>query len=208
MDRIEIYKQITIIYKQLSEINTPSYETYRRIIELYGEYLKLLVQIQSPIPNPKRDYRLFYGNCYFYAFGLPIVYLFRKKFSKIFKPENFELNVGDISGLNILEAPNNKEDLLECLYSDLDFLKIRFFESDISSSVAHEGYKVGIFFNSYDEDGDYHFIRQNANGLWSQQFGFRGLVYWSDNPIEELEAECYEYVKTIEIVKPTLQRLQ
>ena len=59
---------------------------------------------------------------------------------------------------------------------------------------------------------DYHFVRQNSDGSWSSKLGYEECIVKSDNPLNYLNDNIYdvstnyEYVKTLELVKPSIKR--
>lgn len=204
----ELFAKINMIYKELDEIpHISSIHTYEKFIALYSEYLKILVQIQNPIPDVKDDNLLYSGCCYLYAMAFLIPKKFEEKFQQIFR-SFFPVDVGDISGCDLSDPIADTNSLLERLYSDLDYLKIKWYESDINKPIVHNGYKIAVFFENGYEDPDYHFMRQTKSGIWHHQGGYFETPLETTTPIQDNKNDGYEYVKTIEIVKPTLQRLK
>ena len=53
--------------------------------------------------------------------------------------------------------------ILDNLKSDLDSLRIYYYETDIDSINNHGGYKISLYYN-YGED--FHFIREDFDGKW------------------------------------------
>jgi len=204
MKKIEIYLKILDIKRRLLMLLNSDEYSYQRLYALYREYLQLVVQIQNCIPSYKKwSYE---NNCYFYSLDLPTPNIFYHAASKL-DDALFSTNVGNISGRDYLIDDNFCTDtILEAMYADLDILNIRYFPSAINLPPKHNGYKIAIF---VDEDGvDYHFARQNGNGKWSQKNGYCYEFYYGDNPMDLLNDEYshYEYIKTLEIVKPTIKR--
>ena len=54
---------------------------------------------------------------------------------------------------------------------------------------------------------DYHFIRQNSNGIWSSKSGSLCNVFMINDPHSPEKYTRYEHVKTLELVKPNLSDL-
>ena len=185
----------------------------KEIRRLYREYIKLYVKISRMIP--KYDGGKFKGriNCYFYALDLSLPNVFSESFERITRIP-FCTNIGEVSSLkyfrdNFIIPTSN--DLLEYVYTDLDTLKIQAYDSSINMLPKHGGYKIAIFMED-SKRHDYHFVRQNSDGSWSSKLGYEELIVKSDNPLDYLNDNIYniqtyyEYVKTLEIVKPSIKR--
>ena len=208
-------KKINYILKKLIELRHVSLQVDdKNITKLYGKYLKLLVQMENIAPLKE----LLHGNCYFYALGLPIPSEFRYKYSAL-TTFDFQVNVGDISNYQSLFTALNPvttmyyyQNLLDALKSDLDFLKIKQYASDINDTPKHEGFKIAIFSDNDRKRGDYHFARQTKNGVWLQKFGYYNGIIKTDNILDYMDDynkkqdTNYEYVKTLELVKPVIYR--
>ena len=185
----------------------------KEIRRLYREYIKLYVKISRMIPD--YDEGKFKGNinCYFYALDLSLPNVFSESFERITNLP-FCTNLGEISALKyfrenfIVPTP---ADLLDYVYTDLDTLKIKVYNSAINLPIRHNGYKIVIFMEN-NKRRDYHFVRQNSDGSWSSKIGYEELIVKSDNPFDYLNDNLfdiktdYEYVKTLELVKPSIKR--
>ena len=215
MTREKINKKITEIFQELDELLAREDLTRslasNEIKRLYREYLKLYVKICRMIPEYEEGRFKGNINCYFYALDLSLPYIFSESFTRI---TNFPLrtNIGEISALkyfrNNFEAPT---DLLDYVYTDLDTLKIKVYDSGINIPLHHNGYKIALFIED-NKRHDYHFARQNSDGSWSSKLGYEELIVKSDNPLNYLNDNIYniqtyyEYVKTLELVKPSIKR--
>ena len=171
----------------------------KEIRKLYREYLKLYVKLNRMIPE--FDDGKFKGNvnCYFYALDLPLP---------------FCTNLGEISGLEFFDykfSNPTSSDLLDYVYTDLDTLNIKAYDSAINMSPKNNGYKIVIFME-VNKDYDYHFVRQNIDGSWSSKLGYKKCVVKMYNPLDYLndninhDRTSYEYIKTLELVKPSIKR--
>ncbi len=205
MTKREIINQINELYNTLKNLEINSQNNFimqAKIIDIYRQYLQLLVQIQNPIPHLEDNYQLQNGNCYFYALALPIPSYFKKIYQKT--ASAFTLNVGELSN-TFNYYPFNSKDVLEYLYADLEYLKIKYYASNIKDNPQHNGYKIALFVDEYEPD--YHFMRQNIDGTWSQKYGYNGSILITPHVNDFLlDSPHYEYVKTLEIVKPTIRR--
>lgn len=217
MSTTEIYLKINDVFLELASLimddNLVSKVANTEIRRLYREYLKLYVQVSRMIPE--YDDGKFKGNmnCYFYALDLSLPNVFKNSFERI-TGIPFCTNIGELSALKYFS--NNfiiptSTDLLDYVYTDLDTLKINVYDSAINMLPRHEGYKIAIFMEN-NKRHDYHFARQNSDGSWSSKIGYEECIVKSDNPFNYLNENLfevktnYEYIKTLELVKPSIKR--
>ena len=213
----EYYLKLTSIYQKLMQMyfilpfkygfsNNKEKNINRDILNLYKKYLQLLIKYQEAIPSLENDYKLKNVSCYLYALGLNIPTLFKNAY-EVLTTWQFGVDPGEISGYNAFVEGWTKEELMERLYADLDTLKIKTYPSTITSPINHDGYKIACFL---DKDGkDFHFARQNSNGIWSQKMGFNKKIYIDNDPTAFLHLSKdynYELIKTLELVKPGIKR--
>ncbi len=207
--KIKTCKQRMYLLKErLKQLNyTNDFNYHQEVLKLYRRYLKNYVQIQNPIPH-KNDTRLHYNsNCYFYALDLPIMLLFKDCYEKHSDTSYFWLDIGEI-GKCPLESLT-LENFWTSFYKDLEYLGIKAYHSTINAPLRYGGFKIAIFL-AYGVD--YHFARQNSDGMWVQKIGYSdrnndGAEYHiSDDPRSFIkESLPYEYIKTLELVKPTIK---
>lgn len=185
------------------------------VLNIYRDYLKLYVQLDELVPeyNAKWPYN---NNCYFYALNLPTPNIFNIAYSKVTNKDwGIHTSVGLIS--NTVPADGcieNKKQLLELVKADLETLKIKTFRYNVRNLSDHGGYKIAIFYRKgslfHHDDFDYHFVRQNKCGKWSGKAGYTDEFIYSDSPFDfaadDEEYGLYEYVETLELVKPTIRR--
>lgn len=194
MKELEIKLKIISIYRKLIFERNINID---KIIELYIEYLKLSVRLGTNNPTfheNSNKYR--YTNCYCYALGLTYPKLFHDMYYDI-EIEDFIHNLGFISQKPFPWWDIDKE--LDNLYSDLEVLNIKFYETNIYSENKHGGYKIAL----YKAPSDIHFLRQNADGTWSEKQGYTPRIVQMDEP-RPIEKH-YQLVKTLEIVKPVIK---
>ena len=221
MITIDTIKEISIIKRRLlalireNESKTLSFEECElvkdEIRSLYTKYLKLYITYGNGVPSMNKEWN-YDNNCYHYAFDLPTPDLFIEAYYRILD-EDFSIEVGAISNLPYIDDDEySLEILLKYLYSDLKELDINIYPSTINSPLEHDGFKVAIFYD--DINKDYHFVRQNAEGIWSQKYGLNRTICFSESPLNFLNNPpfkeygnhyYYEYVGTIEVVKPALK---
>ena len=213
----EYYIKLASIYQKLMQMyfilpfkygfsNNKEKNINKDILNLYKNYLELLIKYQEAIPCLENDYKLKNVSCYLYALGLNIPSIFKSVYETLTSWQ-FGVDPGEISGYNAFVEGWTKEELMERLYADLDTLKIKAYPSTIIAMPKHNGYKIACFL---DKDGkDFHFARQNQNGIWSQKIGFNKKIYIDNDPTAFLHLSKdynYELIKTLEIVKPSLKK--
>ena len=207
----EYYLKIINIYRKLIKMyfilpfkydnNEKRKNINRDLLNLYKKYLQILIKYQDTIPCLENDYKLKNVSCYLYALGLNIPTIFKNVYESLL-PWQCGADPGEISGYDAFKNCWTEKEFLERIYADLDTLNIKIYPSTINSMPKHNGYKIACFL---DKDGkDFHFARQNTNGLWSQKLGFNDQIYLSDNPMaffDEIPHYNYELIRTLEIVK-------
>ena len=218
MNEMQLRLRIISIKKEMLYIIMKSLKANRYMLVeelryLYQEYLKLIVRLQKNIPSYNNGKCNSYKNCYFYALDLPVPNIYRLNY-RLILDEIYCTDLGSISRPNDLYRlyiPETEKEVLEYLYSDLDTLKIKAYDSAINKLPKHNGYKIAIFMES-GSDHDYHFIRQNSDGSWSGKIGYEDCIVRMINPLDYLndniynEPTSYELIKTLEIVKPNFKR--
>lgn len=173
-----------------------------KIGNLYLKYIKLYISIYNNIPDSYQKWHSI-NNCYFYALNIKTPKIVNYCSNKV-ADDNFAIDVGSIGNKPFIEEDNiSLETFIDCLYADLKYLNIHYYDSAINSSLKYNGYKIAIF---YDYTNNlYHFARQNKDGLWSCKHGLEDSIYISDTPLSLINypnyGYNYEYVKTLEIVK-------
>lgn len=183
---IQIYKYF-LLHKKM---------TTDEIVDLYIEYLKLSVCLGTNKPDFEENINKYSGtNCYCYALGISFPKLFEDRYMDA-EIDEFSHNLGFISQSR--DARNVDEEL-ENLYRDLNVLNIKFYETDIYSENRFGGYKIAL----YSAPDDFHFIRQNSNGLWSEKQGYTSRIVQMEQP--KCRNKRYKLIKTLEIVKPTIR---
>lgn len=198
----ELRRKMLELYKRLLS----SFRSLEDIMDIYVEYLKLMVQFGDEIPiYRKYPGDVLSGNCYTYALDLKCPIIFQGLYSirSLFKENGVNLNVGFISAVQnktTISCYSEKE-LLENLYADLDALKIKVFDSEINKAPSHDGYKIYVFKDTLiHSNGNFHFVRRNIDGSLSHRNGYDGGVK-RIRCLKDVHSS-FELVKTLEIVKP------
>lgn len=177
-----------------SKVFTSGYMSELDLLKMYREFLREYISISKENPSFEKDYRwnLYNeGNCYCYALMLPTPGAFIRAYYSKDKHE-FPHDVGFLSGK---EYSDDIDVCYDNLRSDLDYLGIDYYDSDIDSSNKHNGYKIA-FLKSIN---DFHFLRQNIDGTWSHKKGYDQIIE-RINP-EDTLFDDFKLVKTLEIVK-------
>ena len=177
-----------------SKVFTFGYMSELDLLKAYREFLREYTRLCKENPSFEKDYRwnlYSEGNCYCYALMLPTPKAFVSAYYSKGKHE-FPHDVGFLSGK---EYSNDIGVCYDNLRSDLDFLGIDYYETDIDACNSHGGYKIS-FLKSID---DFHFLRQNIDGSWSHKRGYSSYIERTSFDAKILED--FKCVKTLEIVK-------
>ena len=208
---INIKKEM--LYLIMKSLKENKYMLIEELRYLNQEYLKLIVRLQKNNPSYNNGKCNPYKNCYFYALDLPVPFAYRLDY-KVILDEISRTDLGGISrpeDLYRVYIPKTEKEVLDYLYSDLDILQIKAYDSGINIPNKHDGYKIAVFMES-GSDHDYHFIRQNTDGSWSSKVGYKDCVIKMADPLDYLndniynEITSYELIKTLELVKPSIKR--
>lgn len=205
-DNLELRNRLLNLYKRL----LLAIKSESEIMDLYIEYIKIMLEYDDKLPNFKRfpEGHMF-GNCYTYALDikcplmLQSLYTMRTLFSSYL---GLNFNVGFISDVNNRTRTSvyDVQDLLDKFYADMDFLKIKVFDSRINAEPSYGGYKIFIFSDTIIKStGDFHFVRRNADGTLSHRNGYGGSIK-KIKSLRDVDKK-YELVRTLEIVKPSFR---
>ena len=130
----EIYQELNLLYEKYKNIDYLHLSIMEiskirsRIIELYKEYMTLVLGIQSHLPNHNDNYSLRNSNCFLYALGVGVPMPFKRTYEKIIHTK-FAFDVGELSGMPpIFRTSFSKRQFLERLYADLEALKLEYHE--------------------------------------------------------------------------------
>lgn len=203
-DKEELRSKLIDLYKKL--LLKP--KSKENIMNLYVEYLELINMYDYALPTFKYfQSGTMAGNCYTYALDLKCPIIFQELYwlFSLFK-EELNLNVGFISAVNnrCTVSVTSEKELLENLYADLEFLKIRVFESGINKGPTHGGYKIYVYKDTLiHSNGDFHFVRRNYDGTLSHKNGYNGNIK-RIKCLRDVDKK-YELVRTLEIVKPNFR---
>ena len=184
---IDLKTKLLFLKNEILKINNDSKSSLLKMQELYREYLKLAVRLQPKIPKNNNAYYSTSSNCYTCALDLPMPYFLEEHLMKNPHLKNFLTiqNVGMISGYrkNIKYGITSEKEFLECLYSDLEYLKFKYYETDVLDNPSHRGYKIGIYYDAKITGGlaNYHFVRQNLDGSWSSKMGTSNELHFSED---------------------------
>lgn len=125
-------------------------------------------------------------NCYAYALNCCVTN---------HEMASFFSEVGRISNLPGMQEPIQKKDLQTRFLKDMETLELKTRRTKYNVKERDGGYKVGICISPYGDD--FHFIRQEENGIWSHKFVNdvpRFLCEEKESPEPYLEYYCYEVV--------------
>lgn len=162
------------------------------------EKIRVLTALRNNIKNNQyplcyEDDFQFYNknpkfNCYAYALGL-------KTPNRFFglKWEGVHLyNPGTISSFKMILY--DRSSLIEAFLADCDALG---FNVSDKNNLEYNSFNVAVYFERWTNFGDFHFIRQNNDGTWSNMKGVGGEV----ELLTDLNIPFYEHVKTYTLSK-------
>ncbi len=155
-------------------------------------YLKKIKVIQECLENnvyppvyDKKKWRFISSaNCYAYSLDIPIS-----------DPKKHIWLPGSLSDENIYKIPiDSSMELIERLYSDLEFLGISYRDDTITIKDNEYRIEVYTFRSFHDYPIEFHFTRQDANGIWTEKTGWNGKIRVMDRNPEIMER--YNAIKT------------
>lgn len=195
LEYLKTYRKLILVYSRLiTRIGTIS---SAEVYELYREYLKLSVKLSTNSPLfDEKEGKYNNCNCYCYALGITAPDIFAKTF-EYKEIDDFCHNIGFMT--NEMHSSSDLDDNLYWLQKDLEKLEIDSYECTMLGDAKHGGYKIAFFKSPYD----FHFIRQNIDGIWSHKLGYTPTIEKVEMPQERVLGR-YNYVKTLEIVKPVI----
>lgn len=186
---IKEYIKLISLYNAMAN---SAYMSKLELLKLYREFIKEYIKVSKKIPDFYRDNHFYLnGNCYCYALMIPTPDVFNDSYNSKSKLA-FSHDIGFLTGN---EYSNDVGDCITNLESDLDFLNISYYDSDIDEENKHNGYKIA-FYKSFD---DFHFLRENKDGTWSHKLGYDGKIVRVVP--DDIILGDYRYVKTLELVK-------
>lgn len=155
-------------FEHIYEIVNNEELTYDELLFFYKKYLILKLKQIKSLPSYESDINYYltnsmYTNCYAYALRLSIPQFFNENFYRL-TGNYFNFIPGIFS---YKKYPKNTKLLLDNLKSDLDSLEIK-----------NIGYRVAVLseIKVFDGERDFHFIRENICGNWSQKIGISELI--------------------------------
>ncbi len=142
-----------------------------------------------PIYNPD-EWKGIYFNCYAYAMRM-LVDFWEYNYNHIVGP-------GIISGCIKEPYQFEKENVLQYFKKDCKALGLKVLSTNLEEQISEDEYKIAVY---VWEGRDYHFARQDSNGIWSEKNCWRG-------PIETIELEDitknkdgYEFIGIFKVSK-------
>lgn len=197
-DYLRLYEEVLNIYNVLYSKKLDAFQ----IRQLYVDYLKIIIRLGSNKPCFKENLDGFlYGNCYGYALGVKCPAVFVHKILE-FDDYGIPFNPGFISDESHLSCPQSSNELIDGFCKDMDCLNVEVYDCD--NSPSHGGYKIFIFADKeIKQNCNYHFVRQNDDGLLSHRLSEMGNV----ETLQDLNSltSSFELVKSLEIVKPVIR---
>lgn len=199
---LNVYKGILDIFQALEKAKSEE-----EVMKLYVEYLKLQVQLTTNKPIFQSNPNGFkYGNCYTYALDLKCPEIFWNRCKTISIQNRMGFDVGLITAKRKVCVENSSEVMLvDNFYRDCEALRIKVYENGWLNFIPeHNGYIILMYKNvGIARNYDYHFVRVNADGVFSHRMGFNDLIVSMKSL--DVVSDRYEFVNTYEIVKPVIR---
>lgn len=191
---LKVYSELMKLYLRIKDSDSLSES---EVLKIYRDYIKLSMKVSFNNPSFESDIKSYpNGNCYCYALGFNTPRIISSKYFESCS-RTLRHNVGFISGL---PCYNNKKDIINALEGDLSSLGIDFYDTSYDSENKYGGYKIALYKSYYD----FHFLRQNSDGTWSDKKGYSNRIERYDT-LPLIVSRDYDYVKTLEIVKPVVR---
>lgn len=161
----------------------------KRLLYILRNYVKM---INYPL-SYKDDSRFFYENsnfnCYAYALGLRAL----DNFDFLIEEDLSIYNPGTISSFsNILYS---EKSLIRSFLSDCKVLGIECVPTSVDSKMINNTAKVGVYISSNKRVlyRDFHFVRQNNDGIWSN-------MKFAGGPVVEMGRELPEKIENYDFL--------
>lgn len=118
-------------------------------------------------------------NCYMYALDICM------NFSK-YRP-TCRIAPGFLSRGEKNDYNDTREETIQYLIEDCKVLNLNIAETTMEEKIKENEYKIAVYVKKYC---DYHFIRQDSNGNWSEKDGWSGDIRIVNN--EDICKEIYD----------------
>ena len=137
--------------------------------------------VYPPKFNKKRWKGVKHTNCYAYALDLPV----RDTKMRIFIP-------GCISSPYVKSAIFNPNELITRLKKDLDFLGLAYRKDN--GKLKEGEWRIAFYYfpTLYDLPIDFHFVRQDEDGYWSEKNSWKAMVS-NENEKSDSPPDLSEY---------------
>lgn len=161
---------------------------YLKKIKAIKDYLE--TNIYPPVYNKKKWRFVTSANCYAYSLDIPV----SDPKKQIWLP-------GCLKDENMHGSIYSTSELIKRLYSDLDFLGFSYRED--SPTIKNDEYRIEIYtFRSfYDYPIEFHFTRQDSDGVWSEKPSWKGKVCIMDRNPKKMERLNALKVQTLVLKK-------
>lgn len=172
IDNQEVIKNLRILKERMKSVSmNPSFE---KDLDFYSK------------KNPDKEYK-FGFNCYAYAMQFPIEYSEAERYFQAYYRPGFLVT----KSFPILDY----QTLIDLFIRDCDELGYNHEFVDLNAPVEKDSYKIRVYYSR--KMSDYHFLRQNSDGVWSSKGS------WSASPqIEKfptMDVGTYIPVETVRI---------
>lgn len=119
-------------------------------------------------------------NCYAYALGICMNF------------DDFDRIVPGFLSRGILNDYNDtKEETIQYFKYDCEILGYKVTETTLDEKIGKNGYKIAAYVSEYR---DFHFVRQDSNGNWSEKRGWGGKIEIRKEEDIVKNSDKYEFI--------------
>lgn len=93
---------------------------------------------------------------------------------------------------------DTKECILKYFKEDCEALGLQLFPTDLEEKINENEYKIAVYVNT---GYDFHFARQNSNGIWSEKDGWRGPIQVLKTDDVTKTEDRYEFIGMFKVSK-------
>lgn len=135
-------------------------------------------------------------NCYLYALRACFNYKFYESF--LITPGFISQNGAYIRGIHSFKNKYTKKYIIQEFKKDIKSLGLRAYPTTINAKISSKEYKIAIYCKDY---WDFHFARQDSDGLWSEKNGWKGKLQRIDAKDISKTIDGFKFIGVFRISK-------